>query len=149
MVVSEAKAAQNPFYVYDDVVLPLKYHEGIGYFYLNQVDDAIDAFSIAYEMNPWSFPVINNYASALAKAKRYQEAIPLLEKSVEINPKFEEGKLNLAFSWLQQGDYAKSTMWLNRVDTIPNPHTDQDRLKNKATLAAKTELLKILAGKLN
>jgi tetratricopeptide (TPR) repeat protein len=144
----EAQAAESPFYVYDDVVLPLKYHEGIGYFYLNEVDESIDAFAIAYQLNPWGFPVINNYASALAKAKRYQEAIPLLTKALEINPKFEEGKLNLAFCWMELGDLNQSKEWIGRVDTIPTPQNDLDRRKNKGTLMAREQLIKALEEKM-
>jgi hypothetical protein len=38
-------------------------------------------------MNPWSFAVTNNYATALAQAGKLDEAIPLFEKTVVINPK--------------------------------------------------------------
>lgn len=144
----EARAAQNTFYVYDDVVLPLQYHEGTALYQINEIGAAVQAFEQAYRLNPWSFPVLNNYASALIQNGNYREAIPLLEKTVDINPRFNEGKLNLTYSWYQLGDYPKALDWLQRVDTIPNPQNELDRQKNQLAKTRKAEFLKLLETKM-
>lgn len=126
----EAQAAQNRFYAYNDVALPLAWHEGVAYYQMNQHDKSVLAFERAYRLNPWSFQVINNYASALVKTGRYREAIPLYEKVVEINPRYDDGKFNLAYVWYQVGDYPKALEWVNRIDSVPNPQTDAERQGN-------------------
>jgi O-antigen ligase len=140
----EAAAACNTWYEYDDVALPLQYHRGTACFHLNRMAESEAYFQQAYELNPWSFAVINNYATALSQNGQYGKAIPLLEKTIEINPKFDEGKLNLAYAWMELGDFQKSMEWVNRVDTIINPSNDIDRRKNSITKARQNEFLKML-----
>ena len=143
-MVREAAAARNPYYEYNDVTLPLQWYEGIGYYQLNQVDSAVAAFEQAYRLNPWAFQVINNYASALVRAKRYGEAIELYQKALTINPRYDEGKFNIAYSWYALGDYTKALDWLSRVDTIPNPPGEDERKKNAATLQQKADFEKAI-----
>jgi O-antigen ligase len=144
VMLREARAAANPWYQYDDVALPLAYHEGTALFYLDEMEAAVRAFEKAYALNPWSFSVLNNYASALGQTGRNREAIPLLEKTVEINPKFDEGKLNLAYSWMELGRYDTALEWALRVDTIAQPGNEADRLKNRLTQERQAEFMKIL-----
>ena len=129
-VIAEARAAENAFYEYNDVVVPFAWYEGVSYYQMNQTDQAVPACERAYRLNPWSFQVINNYASALVKNGQFREAIPYYEKALEINPRYEDGKFNLAFTWFQAGDKAMALEWLERVDTIPNPQTEEQRRKN-------------------
>ena len=128
--IREAQAAQNRFYEYNDVALPLAWHEGVAYYQMNQNDQSVAAFERAYQLNPWSFQVINNYASALVKMGRYRDAIPLYEKVVGINPRYEDGKFNLAYVWYQVGDYQKAFEWVSRIDSVQNPQTDAERQGN-------------------
>lgn len=127
---SESQAAENTFYQYTDVAMPLAWHEGIAWYQLNQMAKSVAAFEKAYRLNPWSFQVINNYASALVKHQQFREAIPLYEQALRINPKFDDGKFNLSFVYFKVGDLPKSLEWLDKVDTIPNPGNDADRKKN-------------------
>lgn len=135
-MIREAEASENAFYEYNDVVLPLQWSKGIGHFQLGQTPEALAAFEKAYQLNPWSFQVLNNYASALVKNNQFTDAIPLFEKTVEINPKYDEGKFNLAYSWYNLGDTTKALQWVQRVDTIPNPKTP-DEVKKNAELKRK------------
>jgi len=127
---AESSAAENIFYEYTDVAIPLAWHEGIAWYQMNQMEKAISAFEKAYRLNPWSFQVINNYASALVKHQQFKDAIPLYEQALRINPKFDDGKFNLSFVYFKLGDFPKSLEWLDKVDTIPNPGNDVDRQKN-------------------
>jgi len=127
---AESGAAENTFYEYTDVAIPLAWHEGIAWYQLNQMEKAVSAFEKAYRLNPWSFQVINNYASALVKHQQFRASIPLYEQALRINPKFDDGKFNLSFVYLQLGDFSKSLAWLDKVDTIPNPGNEIDRQKN-------------------
>jgi O-antigen ligase len=147
-MITEARAAENRFYEYNEVAVPLVWYEGVAFYQMNQPDKAVGAFERAYRLNPWSFQVINNYASALVKSKRFSEAIPLYEKVVEINPRYEDGKFNLAYTYYQAGDTPKALDWLDRMDTIPNPKTDEERRKNASVRQRQTDFRKTIeAGK--
>lgn len=142
----ESQKAQNVFYTYSDVTIPLQWFEGIALYQMNRVDEAVVAFEEAYRLNPWAFQVINNYASALVQAKRYREAIPLFEQALAINPVYDEGKFNLSYAWLSLGDTAQARTWLDRVDTIPNPQSDDDRQKNRRILQQKAVFENAIQG---
>jgi tetratricopeptide (TPR) repeat protein len=146
-VVSESFQAENCFYEYTDASIPIAWHEGVAWFQMGQFEKASTAFKRAYQLNPWSFQVINNYASALVKLKRYQESVPLFEKALGINPRYDDGKFNLSFVYYQLGDYKRSGEWLTRVDTIARPGNPEDREKNRNTLKRLEEFTKVLREK--
>jgi O-antigen ligase len=147
-VLREAKAARNTFYEYNDVALPLQWYEGTAWYRTNNDEAALKSFGEALALNPWSFQVLNNYATALAKLEKYPEAIPYFEKAVEINPKYDEGKFNLAFSYTQLGEYQHALDWLAKVDTIANPKNEDDVKKNKGLLDNKANFLKSIEEKM-
>lgn len=134
LVAQEAQEAQNLFYQYTDSAIPLSWHQGVALYQLGQYPKATELLAESYRLNPWSFQVLNNYASVLVKTNQYQEAIKLFEKALTINPKYDEGKFNLSFVYTQMGDFEKAQSWLNQVDTIPSPSTAADRAKNDQTL---------------
>jgi tetratricopeptide (TPR) repeat protein len=146
---SESILAENRFYEYTDAAIPIAWHEGVAWFQLGQFDKARIAFDRAYRLNPWSFQVINNYASALVKLNRYQESLPLFEKALSINPRYDEGKFNLSFVYYQMGDYTRSREWLTQVDTIARTANPEDREKNRKTLQRLEEFTKVLQEKRN
>ena len=139
-----AALAENRFYEYTDAAMPLCWHEGVGWFQMGQFEKAVVAFERAYQLNPWNFQVIHNYASTLVQLKRYSEAIPLFEKALSINPRYDESKFNLSFLHFQLNDLAGAEAWLSRVDTIQNPSNDAAREKNRFTLKRLQDFRKVL-----
>jgi tetratricopeptide (TPR) repeat protein len=146
--IREVKAASNLFNEYNDVAIPLQWHEGVAWYYLGQIEPSVTAFEEAYRLNPWSFQVMNNYASALIKRGDTPKAIEILERAVSINPRYDEGKLNLSYTYMQMQDYPKAMEWLRRIDTIPNPQTEDARRKNRETLRQQEAFLKEIQGRL-
>ncbi len=146
-VLAESALAENPFYRYGDTAIPLVWHEGVAWFQLKEYEKSVTALERAYRLNPWSFQVINNYAAAMVKSNRPLEAVPLFEKALSINPRYDEGKFNLALVYLQMADYSASEAWLNRVDTIAGPANDADREKNRATLKQLKDFQRVLEEK--
>ena len=142
----EAAAARNVFYEYTDVTIPLQWFEGIAFYQMNRVEESVSAFESAYRLNPWAFQVLNNYASALLRVGRHRDAIPLFENALAINPRYDEGKFNLAYVWFTLGDREKALNWLNRVDTIPNPQSNDERQKNQTVIKRKADFLRIISG---
>ena len=135
----EAAKARNPFYTYSDVTIPLQWFEGIALYQMGRIPESLTVFEQAYRLNPWAFQVINNYATALVRSGKFREAIPLFEQALDINPKYDEGKFNLSYAWFSLGDTVRAREWLNRVDTIPNPPSEEERIKNRAILKQKAD----------
>ncbi len=148
-VVKEAKAAKNPFLEYNDVGIPFEWYEGTSMYKLNKTNEAVALYEKAVALNPWSFQVLNNYATALATVKQFETAIPIFEKAITINPKYDEGKFNLAFSHTQLGNYTAAMDWLNKVDTIPNPKTPDEVQKNKTILTNLANFRTTIQQKIN
>lgn len=147
-LIEESQAAENIFYQYTDVALPLAWHEGIGWYQLDKTDQALTAFEKAYRLNPWSFQVLNNYASTLVRSGQFRNAIPLYEQVWRINPSFDDSKLNLSYAYLRLGEYTKSLEWLDRVDTIANPGNETDREANRRVKARQAEFKKAVLEKM-
>jgi O-antigen ligase len=148
-LIREAQQARNMFNEYNDVAIPLQWHEGVGLYFLDQIEPCVAAFEEAYRLNPWSFQVLNNYASALLKQGDIQRAIPILEQTVGINPRFDEGKLNLSYAYLQLDNYPKALEWAQRIDTIANPQTEDARSKNRETLRQQALFLKEIQNRIH
>ncbi len=146
--VHEANAATNRFNEYDDTATPLAWYAGVAQYQMGNAAAAVVNFREAYRLNPWSFQVMNNYASALMKTEKFQEAVPLLEQAVAINPKFDDGKFNLAYAWFQLADYPRALDWIARVDTLPNPQTEEQRQLNRATRTKQTQFRSAILEKM-
>lgn len=140
-LITEAQAAENPFYQLSDVVLPMAWFAGVGYFQKGETERAVENFARAFAQNPYSFQVINNYAASLVKAKRYADAIPLFEKTLEINPKYDEGKFNLSYTYFQMGEFQKSYDFAARVDTIVGAKTADELEKNRVLNQRRREFM--------
>ena len=98
------------------MVVPYKWYEGLSYYFDKNYAQAEAPFAEAYKINPFNFNILNNYGSTLVQLKRYKEAIPLYLHAIEINPKFEEGKFNLAFSYYHLGQHQEALRWVNQVE---------------------------------
>jgi len=77
---------------------------------------ALTSFREAYTINPYNFNVINNYGSALVQDESYTESIDVYLKALEINPKFEDGMFNLAFSYLKLEQFEEAMSWVEKVE---------------------------------
>jgi O-antigen ligase len=136
-----AAEAENPFYEYSDVVLPLCWYQGLALLRKNQPAAAIPHLERAFRLNPWSFQVVNNYATALAMSGQNQAAVPLMLKVLEINPAYEDGKMNLAITYQSLGQIDKAREMVQQVDTIPNPGTPVAIEKNRDIKVRKATLM--------
>ncbi len=110
-----------PIYWYsiDPLTLPIKWYEGLGYYFEKDYESAESRFADAYHTNPYNFHVLNNYASTLVQVKKYRDAIPILEEAIAINGKFEIGLFNLSFAHFNLGEYEKALEWVNKTTRDP------------------------------
>lgn len=143
----ESALATNAFYEMNDVALPASWYAGVAHYSMKNYEKSVAAFAEAYSLNPWSFQVINNYASALVQHKDIPAAIKLYEKTLEINPKYDEGKFNLSYAYFQLGDYARSLEYANAVDTIVGAKTPDELAKNRAVLQRRETFIREIQKK--
>lgn len=135
-VIRETRAAMNPFYEYDEVGLPLPWYEGSAYQQLQQMEQALAAFKRAADLNPWNYQCLNNCATLMVQTaandpQKLKTAAALLEKAVYINPRHHDAKFNLAYTLWQLGDVETARYWVENVDTLRRPVTDDDRAYNQ------------------
>ncbi len=116
----EAQKGGSIWYSVNPMVIPFSWYEGLAYYYEDNFAQARAPFADAYAINPYNFNIANNYASTLVQLGEYDQAIPLYLQALEINPKFEEGMFNLAFSYFQLKRYQEALDWVNKVEINQN-----------------------------
>lgn len=119
ILAKEAAEAYHPLYQLSYAGIPVRWYEGVGLSQLNQPAAQLRCFQDAYAINPFSFHVINNYASTLVQQNRFEEAIPLYEQALSINPKFEDGLFNMSFCYLKLNKREQALYWLEKTRSNP------------------------------
>ncbi|MEM1322314.1 MAG: O-antigen ligase family protein [Bacteroidota bacterium] len=126
------KAKSSRWYSVDPMVIPLTWYEGLGHYFQPDYIRAAPLFAEAYQLNPYNFNVINNYASTLVQLEQYEKAIELYLKAMDINPKFEDGMFNLSYSYFQLKQYEKAFEWVNKTSKDPKKKADFLEVINQA-----------------
>ncbi len=114
-----AQEAHSPWYTVNPLVIPVKWYEGLSFYFENKFQEALYPFEEAYEINPYNFNVINNYASTLIKLKQYEKGIKLYEEALRINPKLEDAMFNMAYAYFYLGQFDKAEEMVNRTSKDP------------------------------
>lgn len=114
-MIEYSRAGQSIFYTLDPSAVPMSWFEGLGYSQTQQMEKARAAFKNAYDLSPYSFQVISNYATTLAALQEFEAAIPLYLKCMEINPKFEDGFFNLSFCYFSLKKYDTAIEWVSKA----------------------------------
>jgi superkiller protein 3 len=60
-----------------------------------RIEEAIDHFSTAVQLDPGYLQAYNSLGIALAKQGRYEEAIKQFSAALKINPEYKSARLNL------------------------------------------------------
>jgi O-antigen ligase len=116
ILVANAIKGESRWYNVDGLVIPLSWYKGVSEYRQKDYTKAEASFAKAYEINPYNFNVINNYGSALVQNEAYKQAVDLYLKALEINPKFEEGMFNIAFSYYKLEQFEEALSWINKVE---------------------------------
>ena len=69
------------------------------YYMNNKPEQACEIFAAMYEKNPTAFKEYAKYGSALFKIKKYDDAIPMLEKAVETDSNSVKSLAQLALAY--------------------------------------------------
>ena len=114
-VIEFAKVAGSDWNIFDPLVIPYRWYEGLGLYMGEKYEEALEHFEYAYGKNPYNFNVINNYASTLVQVGQYEKAIPLYHDALKINPKFEDGMFNLSYSYFQLNLFEEAKVWAEKT----------------------------------
>lgn len=78
-------------------------------------NDAIESYRRALELDSTRANILGDLGIVLFNMKRYQEAIPIFERKIMMEPELTNGYLNLAYCYLQLKQYEKVLSTLDRL----------------------------------
>jgi tetratricopeptide (TPR) repeat protein len=87
--------------------------------------DAIAEFTVAAELNPTLAPAYCGIGDSLAYEGRFEEAIPFLERAVELSPHDPQRWAFLAYGALAHlfaGHFQEAAGWAQKAIRVPNSH---------------------------
>ncbi len=119
IITGQVQKADSDWYNVDPMVIPLSWYEGVAHYVLGDYVAAEAPFAQAYEINPFNFNVLNNYASTVVQLEKYELAVDLYRQALRINPRFEEGMFNLSFALYQLGQYDEALEWVQKTSGNP------------------------------
>jgi len=80
-----------------------------------RIDEAIQNFQKALQLNPHSLPALDNLANAYRLQKRWDEARNVLERALEFAPEDPEANYSLGMIYAQSNDTPKAYEYLQRA----------------------------------
>jgi len=89
----------------------------------DSLERAVRAFGTARAIRPDNFAAINNLALALRRLKRFDEALILHRKALQISPDLALGRLNLATCLSELGHHAEAENLLRSALSLEPDHT--------------------------
>jgi O-antigen ligase len=116
-VISLAKNSQNVFYNLDKTGIPIVWYSGMAKFHLGKSNEALLDFEKAYKLNPFNFHVLNNYALSIS-GRDLPFAQSLLERAVNINSYFDEGRSNLIKVLIKNGNLNLAETHVNKIKDV-------------------------------
>ena len=80
-----------------------------------RIDEAIQHFQKALQLNPHSLPALDNLGNAYRLQKRWDEAHRVLERALEFAPEDPEANYSIGMIYAQSNDTAKAYEYLQRA----------------------------------
>ncbi|MFH1159824.1 MAG: O-antigen ligase family protein [bacterium] len=113
-VIRYCKQAENAFYRITPNTLPLAWFEGVAWHRLGDVPKAAGCFRRALQSTPYEVRVLNDYGISLYALQETKEAKVVLLQSLEIDPYFDDAKLNLAAIYYLARQRDSALIYLSR-----------------------------------
>lgn len=114
-VARSANQAYHPLFQIDHTATPVKWYEGLGLYHQQKFSEAEKAFAMAFQQAPYHFRLCNDYAGCMVNLGKFQEAIPLYERALFINPKHEEARFSFAFVLAKLGRFDEAVFQVNQT----------------------------------
>jgi len=110
-VVHYCNLAESSFYNIDPTSVPISWYRGNSHANMMNFSEALTDFKIAYKAHPYNPHVLNDLGSAYFMNNNIDSAVFFYKKSAQINPRFDEPKLNLTAIYINEGNYKKAKKW--------------------------------------
>lgn len=99
----------------DDFSIPIHWYRGNANANMKDFKKALKDLKCALIYNPYNANVLNDLGSAFMMNENSDSAIFYYEKSVKINPRFDDPKLNLVAIYLDKLDFKKANKWEKEI----------------------------------
>lgn len=121
------------------------YNKGIDYYNLNKIEDSINSFKKAIELDPKFYQAYYNLAKIQESYKYYGDAIITYEKLLEITPEDYESMYNFGNLLYKRGYLKKSLTYLDRIPNYSEYYEQAEKLidiveKRQVEVAEETKL---------
>ncbi len=93
-MISESLKAESWFYSVDNSGTPLKWYEGLGFFYQGDLNTAAEQFRLAEAHNPYHIQLLNDIGSGYEKQGDHFTAIQYFNRALSINNYYPDALLN-------------------------------------------------------
>jgi O-antigen ligase len=114
-VIYHSRKAHSYLYTTDQSGTPLSNYTAWAYYERNQIDSALYYAEQAYNRSPYNFEFITNYGLMLVRNNRIKDGQKQLKYSYSLNQFHDATKLNLAISYIRQGNYSQAYEWINKI----------------------------------
>ncbi|MCI5059021.1 MAG: O-antigen ligase family protein [Flavobacteriales bacterium] len=125
------KSIDSKFYSLDPTTVPVDWYAGNAMASLKQYDEAYVLFLNALKAHPFSFHTLNDIGSASYAKGSIDSAIYYYQYAAQINPRYDDAKLNLVTVYMEQGDFEMAKQWNDLIY-----HNSPRRTKIKEQLDA-------------
>lgn len=121
------------------------YNKGIDYYNLNKIEDSINSFKKAIELDPKFYQAYYNLAKIQESYKYYNDAMITYEKLLEITPEDYESMYNFGNLLYKRGYLKKSLTYLDRIPNYSEYYEQSEKLidiveKRQIEVAEETKL---------
>lgn len=107
-VISFCNSAQSFCYNVDPTTVPIKWYSGNAYANINNIPKAYEDFQESNLVHPYNHLVLNDLGSVYYRLNNIDSAIYFYTKSIDINYRYDEPKLNLMVLYMNNENYYKA-----------------------------------------
>jgi tetratricopeptide (TPR) repeat protein len=109
-------------YLMDQTSTPINFYEGVAYFSLQNLDQAMLSFHKAEALHPYHLHVLNNLATCYSIKGDFNQSIAYFNKALRISPDFQEAIINLSGLHYNNRNYkeAYKYFFMARKDNLQN-----------------------------
>jgi len=116
--ISELNKAKNPFFNTDNLAKPLDWHIGKTYFNNGSFKESLHYYKEAYNINPYSIVIDNDFATAYVKNNKIAEAIRHYNEALNISSHYIDARLNLAATYYNNEQFEKAFETIDKCDSV-------------------------------
>lgn len=97
--------------------VPVDFYRGLALYNMGDKENALDAFISANDDHPYHFHTINNMGTIKVESGHFEEALPIFDEAIRINPRFEDALFNKAYCLSQLGQISQALKIVEEVPT--------------------------------